>query len=88
MRPEIPYASFQKMADRRLHSQGISINMGENDEPYPDFIFDQLRFSEDQKSIILGWELKENTPYVFVLVYMQSFDGATMNDYRISFKTE
>ena len=74
--------------DRRLHSQGISINMGENDEPYPDFNIEELRFSEDQKSIILGWELKENTPYVFVLVYMQSFDGATMNDYRISFKTE
>ena len=74
--------------DRRLHSQGISINMGENDEPYPDFNIEELRFSEDQKSIILGWELKENTPYVFVLVYMESFDGASMNDYKISFKTE
>ena len=76
--------------DRRLSLQGISINGGENDEPYPDIILEEMRFSEDQKSIILGWELKKNTEYVFILtgVAIESENGADINDYKISFKTE
>jgi hypothetical protein len=76
--------------DRPLQ-EGISIDKGKHNEPYPNFInFEPMKFSTDKKSIILEWELEKNKEYTFILtgVSIKSEEGVPINDYEISFKTE
>lgn len=74
--------------DKPLLGEGISINPGKQNKSYPKF--EDYKYSEDKKSIILEWELEKNKEYDFVLIGLQikSEEEVPINDYEISFKTE
>ncbi len=74
--------------DKPLLGQGISINPGKQNKPYPKFI--DYKYSEDKKSVKIKWELEKNKEYDFVLtgIHFKSEEGVPIIDYEISFKTE
>lgn len=74
--------------DRPLLGKGQSISYGEDKNAFPDF--KKLTYSDDKKSIIIEWELKENKNYEFVLTGLsfKSPEGISIKDYKISFKTQ
>ncbi|MDN3709771.1 hypothetical protein QW060_22775 [Myroides ceti] len=74
--------------DRPLLGKGHSISFGEDKNAVPDL--KKLTYSEDKKSIIIEWELKENKNYEFILTGLsfKSPEGISIKDYKISFKTQ
>lgn len=74
--------------DKPLLGKGHSINYGEDEDAFPDF--KKITYSEDKKSVIIEWELKENKNYEFVLTGLsfKSPEGISIKDYEIKFKTQ
>jgi hypothetical protein len=74
--------------DKPLIGDGISINYGKQSMSYPKF--KGYRYSKDNKSITIEWELEKNKEYDFVLIGLQfkTEEEVPINDFEISFRTK
>lgn len=74
--------------DKQLMGKGYSINYGDSEETFPDI--KKINYSDDKKSIIIDWELRNNKTYDFVLTGLsfKTPNGISMKDYKINFKTK
>ncbi|MDR1592882.1 MAG: DUF4932 domain-containing protein [Prevotellaceae bacterium] len=74
--------------DKQLLGKGYSINYGDSKETFPNM--KTFNYSDDKKSIIIGWELENNKTYNFVLTGLsfKTPNGVSMKDYTINFKTK